>query len=211
LDGKTLQAFGKSIGDCAMRATLLLLIILLGTASAQAVPRFFVEANAHPFDPSRAYLIKGGAMTAKRQLFIGYFNTTYDPDIDESGVYWEGTEQFLAGVHWFTTGNPRAVVVPSLGGGLTLGKQKNKYWLINIHQHPEFGFHQGEIDRSLAYGVFLDAELKFRIKPINLMLSTGFHFNISATSYETRDGDDVGRTQTINGYNLLLVGASYQF
>lgn len=181
-------------------------MFLLGTVSAQAVPRFFVEANAFPFDPANAFVLRAGAMTAKRQLFAGYLHVSADPDVNHSAVYWEGTEQFLIGGHWFTTGNPLVVVVPSFGGGLSLGNVKNTFWIRN-----QDGYHRGEIDRSIAYGFFLDAELKFRIKPTKVTLSTGFHINATNTHYETRDGDFSTSEFSSSLAHLLLVGASYTF
>ncbi|MCC6476834.1 hypothetical protein IT157_07225 [bacterium] len=189
----------------------LALVAFAGSAECGLTPRLFVEASASPFDPTHDYLIRAGLMSAKRQVFIGYYNTSDSPTVDEDGVYWTGNRQFIAGVRWMTTSNPLVVVVPAIGGGLSVGKAMREVWWENEYGHPEGGFYHA-MDANLdVIGGFADVGLLFRIRPTPLMITANAHldmcFNERTTTYNGV------KQREVNGFGTgaILLGASYRF
>lgn len=194
-----------------MRATSLLLILFLGTVSAQAVPRYFVVAKVQPLNPTDVYTVRMGAMTAKRQIFVGFINIDHEPEVESSATEWLKVQQVLLGIKWFTTGSESALFIPALGGGVSYGDIRASYWTYTDAANPRGGFTKyGSTDRQYA-GVFAEFGVQFRVKPTSLMLGVDTHLNMCYNS-RTYDSGDTQNT-VINAYSFayILVGASYRF
>lgn len=195
-----------------------ILLILTCAAVGEARPKLFAELEASPTGPTEAAAFRFGMRSEQTRLFVGYFfyrNVDKD-EVDSPGWKFDSEHKFLAGIQWFTTSSPTAVIVPSLGGGITAGKYGSSFY--SWHYNSSLGgwvLEDRPVKSSAAIGVFADTGLKFRIIAPNVLLSTTLHWNMTTADRSSTESDYYNYKpvdQTFAMLNMyLLVGASYEF
>ena len=198
--------------------SIALLLILTCAAVGEARPKLFAELEASPTGPTEAAAFRFGMRSDRTRLFVGYFFYRHGDrdEPDSPGWRFDSEDKVLAGVQWFTTSSPTAVIVPCLGAGITAGKYGSSFYSWHYMNSPGgWVLEDRPVESSAAIGVFADTGLKFRVIVPNVLLSTSLHWNMTTANRSSTESDYYNYKaveQTFAMLNMyLLVGASYEF
>lgn len=201
--------------------TLAVLTLLAGNALAFD-PHFYVAASAKWNQPTgdfgnavddftedirsgNADATLGGEIDAGinhryGQAYLGYNMVKFDKKSE--GLEWSGNSRMILGFRWFIIPQLATAVVPTLGGGISVGRDKAKI------KNPQDNGVLEEIEAANSFGWFAEAGANFRIRPTHLMFQAGLQYHRYNAEFDNSFTDNAKLSVS---YMSALVGAAYHF
>ncbi|MBL0061470.1 MAG: hypothetical protein IPP40_08315 [bacterium] len=165
-----------------------------------AVDDFTEDIRSGNADATLGGEIDAGIVHRYGQAYLGYNMVKFNNKND--GLEWSGNSRMIAGFRWFIIPSLATAVVPTLGGGISVGRDK-----ATIKNPQDNGILE-EIEAANSFGWFAEAGANFRIRPTHLSIQAGVQYHRYNAEFDNAFTDNAKLSIS---YMSALVGAAYYF
>ncbi len=165
-----------------------------------AIDDFTEDIRSGNADAAFGGEIDAGIVHRYGQAYVGYNMVEFKEKSE--GLEWSGNSRAIAGFRWFIIPNLATSVVPTLGGGISVGRDK-----ATIKNPQDNGILE-EIEAANSFGWFAEAGANFRILPSHVMVQAGVQYH----RYNSEFTDSFTENAKLSvSYMSALVGLAYYF